>query len=179
HMGSRAVVLVCRSEDEAAARFGVSPGMGAGAVWTRTVRPFFGPALTAALLDRVRAAAEATGLFDELSTSWLLFDAELLPWSAKAGQLLRDQYAAVGAAARAALPAAVSVLEQAVERLSVTAGAGSGTGLGRAAELSAGAGWAGPGLAGPGLAGPDSVASEPTASGPVASGPVAPDPTRS
>ena len=104
HMGSRAVVLVCRSEADAVARFGVSPGMGAGAVWTRTGRPFFGPALTSELLDRVRAAAASAGLFDELSTSWLLLDAELLPWSAKAGQLLRDQYASVGAAARAALP---------------------------------------------------------------------------
>ena len=47
------------------------------------------------------------GLFDELGTRWLLLDAELLPWNVKAGQLLRDQYAAVGAAARAALPAAV------------------------------------------------------------------------
>jgi protein phosphatase len=153
HMGSRAVVLVCRSGDEAAARFGVSPGMGAGAVWTRTGRPFFGPALTAALLDRVRAAAEATGLFDELSTSWLLFDAELLPWSAKAGQLLRDQYAAVGAAARAALPAAVSVLEQAVGRLSATAGAGSGVDLAAIAGL---------------------VASGPVAPGPETADPVAP-----
>jgi len=44
------------------------------------------------------ALAEATGLFDELGTAWLLLDAELLPWSAKAEQLLRDQYAAVGAA---------------------------------------------------------------------------------
>jgi polynucleotide kinase-phosphatase len=117
HMGSRAVVLVCRSEADAVTRFGVSPGMGAGAVWTRTGRPFFGPALTSALLDRVRAAAASAGLFDELSTPWLLLDAELLPWSAKAGQLLRDQYAPVGAAARAALPAAVSVLEQAAARL--------------------------------------------------------------
>jgi protein phosphatase len=117
HMGSRAVVLVCRSEADAVARFGVGPGMGSGAVWTRTGRPFFGPALTAALLDRVRTAAESAGLFDELATSWLLFDAELLPWSAKASQLLRDQYAAVGAAARAALPAAVTALEQAAERL--------------------------------------------------------------
>ena len=88
HMGSRAVVLVCRSEADAVARFGVDPGMGCGAAWTRTGRPFFGPALTSALLDRVRAAALAAGLFDELSTSWLLLDAELLPWSAKAGQLL-------------------------------------------------------------------------------------------
>jgi protein phosphatase len=99
--------------------------MGSGAVWTRTGRPFFGPALTSALLARVRAAAVSAGLFDELSASWLLFDAELLPWSAKAGQLLRDQYASVGAAALAALPAAVSVLEQAVERLGGSGGAGS------------------------------------------------------
>ncbi|HEY1669259.1 MAG TPA: polynucleotide kinase-phosphatase [Trebonia sp.] len=125
HMGSRAVVLVCRSEADAVARFGVTPGTGSGAVWTRTGRPFFGPALTSALLARVRAAAVSAGLFDELSASWLLFDAELLPWSAKAGQLLRDQYASVGAAALAALPAAVSVLEQAVERLGGSGGAGS------------------------------------------------------
>jgi protein phosphatase len=112
HMGSRAVVLACRDLDAARARFG-SPGDALGAVWTRTGRPFFDEALTATLVDRVRAAAEAAGLFDELGTSWLLLDAELLPWSAKAEQLLRDQYAAVGAAARTALPAAVSVLEQA------------------------------------------------------------------
>jgi protein phosphatase len=37
----------------------------------------------------------------------------MLPWSAKAEQLLRDQYAAVGAAARASLRVAVSALEQA------------------------------------------------------------------
>jgi protein phosphatase len=54
-------------------------------------------------------------LFDELDTPWVLLDGELLPWSVKAEQLLRDQYAAVGAAARASLPAAVSVLSAAVE----------------------------------------------------------------
>jgi protein phosphatase len=64
----------------------------------------------------VREAAEAAGLFDELGTSWLLLDAELLPWNAKAGALLRDQYAAVGAAALASLPPAVSALEQARDR---------------------------------------------------------------
>ena len=114
HMGSRAVVLVCRSPAAAASRFGVCDG--AGAVWTRTGRPFFGPSLTASLLGRVREATAAAGLFDELSTSWLLLDAELMPWSAKAGQLLHEQYAAVGAAAHAALPAAVSSLSRAAER---------------------------------------------------------------
>ncbi len=110
HMGSRAVLLACRSASAALERFGVG---GDGAVWTRTGRPFFGPALMPALLERVRAAVAAAGLFDELGSSWLLLDAELMPWSAKAGQLLRDQYAAVGAAAHAALPAAVSVLSAA------------------------------------------------------------------
>jgi protein phosphatase len=112
HMGSRAVLLVCRSEDAARDRFG-APGGATGAVWTRTGRPFFDPALTETLIGRLRAAAERAGLFDELDTGWLLLDAELMPWSVKAGQLLRDQYAAVGAAARAALPVAVAALEQA------------------------------------------------------------------
>jgi protein phosphatase len=114
HMGSRAVLLVCRSPEDASSRFGVSPAP--GAVWTRTGRPFFPPPLTAQLLGRVRDAAEEAGLFAELDTSWLLLDAELVPWNAKAGQLLRDQYAAVGAAALASLPAAASALEQAVAR---------------------------------------------------------------
>jgi protein phosphatase len=82
-------------------------------MWTRTGRAFLPDALTGELVDRLRAAAERAGLFDELDTSWLLFDAEVMPWSAKAEQLLRDQYAAVGAAARASLSAAVDALEQA------------------------------------------------------------------
>jgi protein phosphatase len=115
HMGSRAVALVCESADAARTRFG-GPADQSGAVWTRTGRPFFDPELTSALVGRLAAAARAAGLFAELGTSWLLLDAELLPWSAKAGQLLRDQYAAVGAAARTALPAAVAALEQAESR---------------------------------------------------------------
>jgi protein phosphatase len=116
HMGSRAVLLVCRSAADAVARFGVTEAMGAGAVWTRTGRPFFGPELTGELLDQLRDAVAAAGLFEELATSWLLLDAELLPWSAKAEQLLRDQYAAVGAAAQAALPPAVAAIERALGR---------------------------------------------------------------
>ncbi len=112
HMGSRAVALICLDLDAARARFG-APGEATGAVWTRTGRPFFGPELTEALLARLRTAAQAAGLFDELGTEWLLLDAELMPWSAKASDLLRHQYAAVGAAARAVLPAAVGVLQQA------------------------------------------------------------------
>jgi protein phosphatase len=115
HMGSRAVVLVCRSLDAARARFG-APGDQLGAVWTRTGRPFFGDALNAELVDRLRDVVERAGLFDELGSDWVVLDGELLPWSVKAEQLLRDQYASVGAAARASLPAAVSVLSAASER---------------------------------------------------------------
>ena len=43
HMGSRAVLLACRDEAAARARFGVPDGM-PGAVYTRTGRPFFAPA---------------------------------------------------------------------------------------------------------------------------------------
>jgi len=116
HMGSRAVLVVCRDERVAATRFGVAGGP-AGAVYTRTGRPFFSDgALTATLLDRVRTALGEARLWDELGSDWLLLDAELLPWSAKALPLIRDQYAGVGAAARAALPAARSVLDAAAER---------------------------------------------------------------
>ncbi|GAA2701722.1 polynucleotide kinase-phosphatase [Micromonospora olivasterospora] len=108
HMGSRAVVLVER--DEAGGRFG------GGAVHTRTGRPFFGPPLDDELLARVRAAVTAAGLWAELDTDWLLLDCELLPWSAKAGGLIREQYASVGAAGRAALPAALATLDAAAGR---------------------------------------------------------------
>ncbi|WP_131740211.1 polynucleotide kinase-phosphatase [Actinomadura roseirufa] len=118
HMGSRAVVVVCRDESVAAARFGVELGTEtgggpAGAVFTRTGRAFFRDAsATAAVLDRVRAAIGAAGLWDELGTGWLALDCELLPWSAKAMDLIRTQYAA----ARAALPVASGVLARAAAR---------------------------------------------------------------
>jgi polynucleotide kinase-phosphatase len=111
HMGSRAVVLVCRDDDVAYKRFGVRGG---GAVYTRTGRPFFPAAQNTEVLADVRSAA--AGLFEELDSGWLLFDAELLPWSAKAGSLISNQYASVGAAAHAVLPAAVSALATASAR---------------------------------------------------------------
>jgi protein phosphatase len=115
HMGSRCVVLVCRSAEVAATRFGASEGE-TGAVYTRTGRSFFSPELTESLLAAVRRTVTSTGLWEDLSTDWLLLDCELLPWSAKAEELLRRQYAAVGAAARSALPPAVSALSAAAAR---------------------------------------------------------------
>ncbi|MFP5285878.1 MAG: polynucleotide kinase-phosphatase, partial [Thermoanaerobaculia bacterium] len=115
HMGSRAVVIVCRDEDAARLRFGVT-GDGFGICLTRTGRRFFegkDRELEAPFLALVRDAVDRAGLWEDLATDWLCLDAELMPWSAKAQELIRDQYAAAGAAALAALPAAVAVLEQA------------------------------------------------------------------
>ncbi|HEX9299158.1 MAG TPA: polynucleotide kinase-phosphatase [Actinomycetota bacterium] len=116
HMGSRAVVVICRTPDIAARRFG-GDGERFGMAYTRTGREFFtDPELRDGLLDHVRAALDAVELWERLETDWLALDCELLPWSAKAEQLLRTQYAAVGAAATAALSVAGTALEQAATR---------------------------------------------------------------
>src|SRR6266581_4555538 len=47
---------------------------------------------------RVRTALDNSGFWDEHKTDWALLDCELMPWSVKAQDLIRDQYAAVGAA---------------------------------------------------------------------------------
>src|SRR5205823_9556655 len=105
-----------RDGEGARRRGGVTEGE-AGVCYTRTGRPFFNePEMEQALLARVRAAMDAAGLWDELSTDWVCLDCELMPWSAKAQQLLRDQYAAVGAAARASLAQAVEALTEAEAR---------------------------------------------------------------
>lgn len=129
HMGSRAIALVCRDEAAARARFG-APGGASGAVWTRTGRSFFDPERSARLVEDLREALERAGVFEELGTSWVCLDGELLPWNAKAEPLLRSQYAAVGAAAGAALPFAVDVLTAVRDRL-----AGGGEGGGEADAL--------------------------------------------
>src|SRR5690606_17680499 len=98
-------------------RFGVREEA-LGICYTRTGRRFFDDeVLEAAFLDRLHAAAEAAGLFDELNTSWLCLDCELMPTSAKAQALLRERYARAGAAGRHALAAAVDELELAVAGL--------------------------------------------------------------
>lgn len=114
HMGSRAVAVVCRDEAAAKSRFGTS---GVGLCYTRTGRRFFDDAaLERALLDRVRGAMTATGVWEELNTEWLCLDCELMPWSAKAQGLIREQYARVGSTAAAAVGALDAAVSQLVAR---------------------------------------------------------------
>ncbi|WP_402373978.1 polynucleotide kinase-phosphatase [Isoptericola rhizosphaerae] len=113
HMGSRAIAVVAKDADAAAKRFGIADGS-TGVVYTRTGRAFFPEPLGGDLVARLRTAVGP--LFDDLDTDWLALDCELLPWSAKALGLIKEQYASVGAAAHAALPAATAVLDVAAAR---------------------------------------------------------------
>lgn len=112
HMGSRAVVIVCQNEDAARRRFGVQDE-GIGVCFTRTGRRFFdNRALEQAFLAEIQNTVTAIGWWETFATEWVCLDCELLPWSTKAQELLKQQYAAVGSAATATLPAAVSCLRQ-------------------------------------------------------------------
>jgi protein phosphatase len=113
HMGSRGVAVVCRTP-QAAREWFASDGL--GAVYTRTGRRFLADAgMEAELLGRLRDAIGIAGLWDDLG-DWAALDCEILPWSLKAGELIRQQYAAVGAAAVTSLTAASGALAAARER---------------------------------------------------------------
>jgi protein phosphatase len=117
HMGSRAVVIVCRDEAVSVKRFGViEPAL--GVVYTRTGRRFFSESvLEKEFLGRIQEAAERSGLWDELSTDWMCLDCELMPWSVKAQELLTSQYAPVGAAGAQVLLSAKTALADAATRI--------------------------------------------------------------
>jgi protein phosphatase len=102
HMGSRVVLVLNRGSD--------------GIAYTRTGRRVFDAALTAELVKGADRAFERAGLWDELDTDWVLLDCELMPWSVKADGLIRSQYAAVGASARADLAAEGALLARAATR---------------------------------------------------------------
>lgn len=124
HMGSRAVVVVCRDADAARRRFGVTTGEG-GIVYTRTGRRFFNDAaLERGLLERLREALSRANFWEEFASDWFCLDCELMPWSAKAQELLQNQYAAVGAAASTSLHSAVAALERVSARSSEEGSAG-------------------------------------------------------
>jgi len=112
HMGSRAVVVVCRDQDGARRRFGVAEEA-AGICYTRTGRRFFDDlAMERDFIAAIQQAIAAANFWEEFETDWFCLDCELMPWSAKAQELLRQQYAAVGAAARASLADVVNALER-------------------------------------------------------------------
>jgi len=121
HMGSRAVVVVCRDLKAARERFGVIDGR-TGVCYTRTGRPFFPePNDEVEFIARIQRALTNAGFWDEFGSQWFCLDCELMPWSAKARELLQRQYAAVGAAGVASLEAVVTATKQSPAASDLTA----------------------------------------------------------
>lgn len=116
HMGSRAVLVICKDEETATKRFGVQ-NEGIGICYTRTGRNFFNDGeIEKEFIGRVNQCLTKTDFWEKFHTDWVYLDAELMPWSAKAQALLKDQYAAVGAAAGGALPEVEKALQLAFDR---------------------------------------------------------------
>lgn len=113
HMGSRAIVIVCRDDAATMRRFGITDGS-IGICYTRTGRRFFTDAtLETEFLQQIQAALTTSRFWEALQTDWVCLDCELMPWSVKAQELIRHQYAAVGAAAQVTMQSAVESLQQA------------------------------------------------------------------
>lgn len=112
HMGSRAVLIVCRDDITAFKRLGIE-GDGAGICYTRTGRRFFDDrSVEAELLALVRRGMDAAGWWERFQSDWFCLDCELMPWSAKAQELLRRQYAPVGTAALHSLNDAIEAFQK-------------------------------------------------------------------
>ncbi len=116
HMGSRAIVIVCRDPETAKRRFEVADDT-LGVCYTRTGRRFFDDAaIETELLKQVKAAIDKANYWETLKTNWICLDCELMPWSVKAQALLQQQYAPVGVSARVALSEAIASLKTTAER---------------------------------------------------------------
>lgn len=107
HMGSRAVVMLCR-------RGSAGPHGTGSYAYSRTGRRFFDSA-DGSLLASLSGAAETAGLFDQLDSDWVLLDGEILPWNLKADGLIREVYRPAAAAGENEIAA----LEQALRRTKV------------------------------------------------------------
>ena len=116
HMGSRAVLVICKDEKTAVQRFGITDE-GFGICYTRTGRNFFNDTKTEQLfLTKVRDTLTRSGFWEKHRTDWVCLDAELMPWSLKAQSLIQAQYAATGSAALNALSEAKAALRLTVQR---------------------------------------------------------------
>jgi protein phosphatase len=133
HMGSRAVIVLCRNSETAKTRFGIYGNSlpenkasllnetsllneAFGIIYTRTGRHFFADSEKAheqAILARLQTALNNSGFWNAFSTDWVCLDTELMPWSAKARALILEQYAPTGKAGRCGLAKAVEALQAA------------------------------------------------------------------
>ena len=119
HMGSRAVIILCRTTETARRRFGITDGT-RGIIYTRTGRRFFDDLKTETeLLDRLDSVLTQTGFWSDFKSDWVCLDTELMPWSEKAQGLIHSQYAPTGNAGVGGLSAAVEALEKVCTRMNI------------------------------------------------------------
>ena len=90
HMGSRAIVVVCRDEASAERRFGDSK---IGCVYSRNGRPFFED--PSKFLAPIREGLTRSRFWEKFSTDWVCFDGECLPWTLKSEKLLEQSHGQV------------------------------------------------------------------------------------
>ncbi|MDR1916260.1 MAG: polynucleotide kinase-phosphatase, partial [Synergistaceae bacterium] len=113
HMGSRSVIVLCRDAQAAKSRFHVDDGS-AGLIYTRTGRQFFDENDSdkeLEILRRLGVQLERTDFWKDFKTDWVCLDTELMPWSAKAQKLLKEQYAPTGKSGLFGLGGAIKSLE--------------------------------------------------------------------
>lgn len=119
HMGSRAVIVLCRNKKTAAMRFHVTDDS-KGIIYTRTGRRFFiDNSIQNAVLDRLDTVLTTAGFWKDFKTDWVCIDTEIMPWSEKAQELLEKQYAPVGRAGRDGLKVATEVVRKLCKRKNV------------------------------------------------------------
>jgi protein phosphatase len=117
HMGSRAVIVLCKDRETAIKRLGVSDNS-FGIIYTRTGRHFFDDTETEnEILKRLQNVLSSSSFWNDFNTDWVCIDAELMPWSAKAQALLKEQYAPVGRAGRNGLAMAANAIRNAAKAL--------------------------------------------------------------
>lgn len=116
HMGSRAVAIVCKESSVAINRFGLL-NSSLGTVYTRTGRKFFeNDSTEKEFLEMLNQSLVAVDFWKKFNTDWVCLDGEIMPWSAKAKDLLIKQYAAVGCSAINSFNSSIDSLGKAKDR---------------------------------------------------------------
>ena len=116
HMGSRVIVIVGKDEEAIARRFQIA-GEGCGKCYTRSGRNYFtDSALEAEFILHINSVLLEADFWERFNTDWAAFDCEMLPWSYKAGRLLKEQYATVASAASQTLAGAKEAIISGIKR---------------------------------------------------------------
>lgn len=92
HMGSRAVIFIAKNK-EVARELINSDSL--GYITTRTGRAFFEQEQQQRMVAKIHAELLAKNYFEQFNTTFVLMDAEILPWNLKAHRLIDQQYETV------------------------------------------------------------------------------------